>query len=84
MQTDPKLDDPEGKNYLDNLKTHQYATRFPHVLTVLKSVDEQFSPPQKGKGYNLAKVVNKKYGFLYYVRYIENGKLIPSRWNTHE
>jgi hypothetical protein len=82
MQSDPKLDDPGGKNYLDNLKD-QYAARFPHVLTALKSIDDQFSPPSKGKGYNLSKVVNKRYGFLYYVRYIENGKLVPSRWNTH-
>jgi integrase len=82
MQTDPKLDDPGGKNYLDNLK-NQYAARFPHILTALKSIDTQFSPPRKGKGYSLSKVGNKKYGFLYYVRYIEHGKLVPSRWNTH-
>jgi integrase len=82
MQTDPKLDDPEEKNYLDSLKD-QYTARFPHVLTSLKSVDTQFSPPRKGKGYNLSKIRNKKYGFLYYVRYIENGRLVPSRWNTH-
>jgi integrase len=82
LQTDPKLDDPKGKNYLDNLKD-QYTARFPHILTTLKSVDAQFSPPRKGKGYNLSKIKSKKYGFLYYVRYIENGKLVLSRWNTH-
>jgi integrase len=82
MQTDPKLDAFTGKNNIDRLKD-QYKTRFPHVLTALKAVSAQFSPPRKGKGYNLSKVKSKKYGFLYYVRYIENGKLIPSRWNTH-
>jgi hypothetical protein len=82
MQTNPKLDDFTGKNYIDGLKD-QYKTRFPQVLTALKAVSAQFSPPRRGKGYNLSKVKSKKYGFLYYVRYIENGKLILSRWNTH-
>jgi integrase len=81
MQTNPKLDDFTEKNYIEGLKA-QYKTRFPDVLSALKTINEQFSPPAKGKGYNLTKVENKKYGFLYYVRYIENGKLIPSRWNT--
>jgi integrase len=81
MQTDPKLDFT-GKDYIDGLK-NQYEARFPHVLTALQAVSAQFSPPRKGKGYNLSKVKNKQYGFLYYVRYIENGKLVLSRWNTH-
>jgi hypothetical protein len=81
MQTNPKLDEFTEKNYIEGLKA-QYKTRFPHVLSALKTVDGQFSPPVKGKGYNLTKVESKKYGFLYYVRYIENGKLVPSRWNT--
>jgi integrase len=82
MQTDPKLDEFTEKDYIDNLK-NQYSTRFPHVLTALKAIDKQFSPPRKGKGYSLSKIKNKKYGFLYYVRYIENGKLVLSHWNTH-
>jgi integrase len=82
MQTNPKLDSFSGKDYIDSLK-NQYKTRFPHVITALKAVDAQFSPPSKGKGYSLSKVNSKKYGFLYYVRYIENGKLVLSRWNTH-
>jgi integrase len=82
MQTNPKPDFSTEKNYIDNLKEH-YQSRFPHVLTTLKEIDSQFSPPRRGKGYNLQKVRSKKYGFLYYVRYIENGKLVHSRWNTH-
>jgi site-specific recombinase XerD len=82
MQTNPRLDGFTDKDYIDGLK-NQYKTRFPHVLTALQAVSAQFSPPRKGKGYSLSKVKNKKYGFLYYVRYIENGKLVPSRWNTH-
>jgi integrase len=82
LQTNPNLADFTEKEYIAGLK-EQYQTRFPHILTTLKSIDAQFSPPRKGKGYNLTKVKNKAHGFIYYVRYIENGKLIPSRWNTH-
>jgi site-specific recombinase XerD len=81
LQSNPQLDISTSKNYIEGLR-EQYKTRFPRVLQSLKSINAQFSPPQKGKGYSLAKVKNKKYGYLYYVRYIENGKLIPSRWNT--
>jgi integrase len=81
MQTNPNLVIAE-KNYVDGLK-NQYKIRFPHILAALKTIDAQFSPPRKGKGYSLSKVKSKAYGFLYYVRYIENGKLVPSRWNTH-
>jgi integrase len=35
------------------------------------------------KRYSLIKRPSKKYGYLYYVRYIDNGKLIPSKWNTY-
>jgi integrase len=82
MQSGPRLDGLAGKNYVDRLKA-QYRTRFPHVLTALKAVNAQFSPPRKGKGYSLSKVKSKKHGFLYYVRYIEHGTLVPSRWCTH-
>ncbi|MDR1095474.1 MAG: tyrosine-type recombinase/integrase [Spirochaetaceae bacterium] len=81
MQSSPKLEGSAGKDYIDGLK-NQYKTRFPHVLTALKTLDKQFSPPRKGKGYTLSKITSKKYGFLYYVRYIEHGKLVRSRWNT--
>ena len=82
MHSGPNLEVLTEKNYVDALKT-QFKTNFPHVLTSLKTVNEEFSPHRKGKGYTLAKVTNKKYGFLYYVRYMERGKLVRSRWNTH-
>jgi integrase len=53
------------------------------ALQVLKAEEDKYKSRAKHKGYNLVRVPNKKYGFLYYVRYSENGKLIPSRWNTH-
>ena len=59
----------------------------PDVFAALRAMDIKaiaHSNAQKDpKRYNLIKIPNKKYGFLYYVRYIEKGKLIPSKWNTH-
>jgi integrase len=82
LQTNPKLDGFTEKDYADGLKKW-YQARFPQALSGLKALDAQFSPPREGKGYSLTKVPSKQYGFLYYARYIENGKLISSRWNTH-
>jgi integrase len=82
LQSTPELNPLQGKNYIDSLRL-QYKTRFPGALQSLKTLDSQFAPKRIPKGYNLAKVPNQKYGFLYYVRYIKNGKLVPSRWNTH-
>jgi integrase len=70
------------KNYIIQLK-NTYQKQFPEALNELKKFASQFPEPKPKKGYNLTKVKNKKHGFLYYVRYIEKGKLIPSRWNTH-
>jgi integrase len=53
------------------------------ALQFLKITEDKYKSRKKHKGFNLVKVPNKKYGFLYYVRYTENGKLVPSRWNTH-
>ena len=53
-----------------------------NLLKILKFLSDK-NNPSKAKGYNLVKVKNKKHGFLFYVRYIENGKLVYSRWNTN-
>jgi integrase len=81
METRPNLKNAMEKTRLDRLKA-QYEARFPDVIAELKTINDQFSPPRKAKGYSFTKVKSKKYGFLYYVRYIEKGKLVPSRWNT--
>jgi site-specific recombinase XerD len=81
FRTNPTLDNITGQPHIDSLKA-QYQKLFPGVLHTLKSLDAQLAPRRVGKGYSLSKVKSKRYGFLYYVRYIENGKLIPSRWNT--
>jgi integrase len=59
------------------------AKLYPEALALLREYNQHFTEPRKPKGYNLTKVANKKLGFVYYVRYIENGRLVPSRWCTH-
>lgn len=59
-----------------------YQTNFPEAIKALKEFDAHFSVNQP-KGFSLSKIANRKMGFLYYVRYLEDGKLIPSRWCTH-
>jgi len=78
LQATPRIGILAEKNSLDNLRK-QYKKFAPADL---KTFDSQFAPKRMSKGYSLAKVPNKRLGFLYYVRYIENGKLVPSRWNT--
>ena len=81
MQSKPQITLGENE-YIDSLRTY-FTKTFPETIETLQTLDGQFSIRRKGKGYNLVKVPNKRYGFLYYVRYIEKGKLIYSRWNTH-
>jgi integrase len=59
-----------------------WQTRFPDAFSALKKILETTVRNQP-KGYCLVKRPSKAYGFLYYVRYIKNGKEVPSKWNTH-
>ncbi|GMO44239.1 MAG: hypothetical protein Pg6C_06120 [Treponemataceae bacterium] len=38
--------------------------------------------PKRGKGYFLSKIPSKKFGYTYYVRYMDKGQLVPSKWST--
>jgi integrase len=61
----------------------QIAAQFPMTLKVFRLIDADINEKENYKGYYLVKRPHKKHGFLYYVRYICNGKTIPSMWNTH-
>jgi len=81
LQTMPRIESMGETGYLDGLR-EQYKA-FAPAVQALKELNGQFAPKREAKGYSLSKVPSKKFGFLYYVRYIEKGKLVPSRWNTH-
>ena len=72
----------DNKKYVERFKK-RIETKYPKPLKKLKEYNKKFSEPYEPKGYYLVKIDNKKLGFVYYVRYIKNGKLVPSRWCTH-
>jgi integrase len=80
MESKPQFDF-SGNIISNNLKDH-YRTKYPGIINILKKINEQFAPRKRFKGYSLRKVPNKKHGYLYYVRYIRDGRTIPSQWNT--
>jgi integrase len=59
-----------------------WQIKYPEAFSELKTILETTSKNQP-KGYCLVKRPNKRNGFLYYVRYIKDGKEVPSKWNTH-
>jgi len=52
------------------------------AMQVIQEYNNQFSNLMKPKEFYLHKVPNKKLGFVLYVRYIDNGIVIPSHWTT--
>jgi integrase len=65
----------------------EWQDKSPELFSALHDMDDKIiihSNAQKNpKLYSLMKRPCKKYGFLYYVRYVDKGKLVPSKWNTH-
>jgi integrase len=61
------------------------AGNYPDTLRALKTIDMEAVQARRRKGFNLVKRENKKYGFLYYVRYWHSPilKMLPNAWNTH-
>jgi len=59
------------------------AGKYPNILMALHIIDNEYTQPKRRKGFSLYKVESKKHGFLWYTRYSHNGKMLPSKWNTH-
>jgi integrase len=60
-----------------------FQERYPLCIRALKILDENYRTPKQKKLYNLVKRENKKSGFVYYVRYMDGGRMLPSMWCTH-
>jgi hypothetical protein len=82
LQAGPVLDAMKRETYLERLK-QRFEKRYPEALRALQEFDSHISPPRQSKYYTFVKVPSKKFGFLYYVRYLDKGKLVRSKWNTH-
>ena len=59
------------------------AGQYPNTIIALNMIDREYSLPKRRKGFSLVKIESKKHGFLWYVRFSHNGKMLPSKWNTH-
>jgi integrase len=85
MLNNPLVENEE-EIYLNKIQA-EWREKSPDVFAALQAIDLKVvahSNAQKNpKRYSLIKRPSKKYGYLYYVRYVDNGKLIPSKWNTH-
>ena len=72
-----------GQQRTDYVGMRKYITQeFPQTVAALRLIDAG-SERRKPKGYNLIKRENKKLGFVYYVRYWHEGRMLPSKWCTH-
>jgi integrase len=72
----------DNDKYIERFRK-RYLEKVPDVMAAIEEYGKQFSDPHKPKYYYLSRIKNKKHGFLYYVKYLHNGKVVPSRWNTH-
>jgi len=59
------------------------ASECPTAMKALRFVDHEYTTGKLHKGYNLVKRDNKKLGFVYYVRYWHEGRMLPSKWCAH-
>ena len=69
---------------LDALR-REWEQQFPEAIAALREYDRRLTAQKRrvrAKDYYLVKVSNKKSGFLFYVRYRDKGKLLPSKWST--
>jgi len=75
-----------------NMDDTKYLTRFKseinkecyETIKELKEIDSHFTEHKDSKGFYLVKVYSKKINrFIYYARFIKDGKLIPTRRCTH-
>jgi len=72
----------DNKKYLERF-ARRIGEKAPKGLKAVQNFAAHFADPWKPVKYYLHKVNNKKLGFVYYVRYFEKGKMIPSSWCTH-
>jgi len=76
---DLSIDDKKFlERYTKNLKENA-----PESLKKLKEFSDQFLEPTEPKRFYLERVPNKKLGFVLYVKYLKDGRLIHTRWCTH-
>ena len=76
------LDDKEFEEFIKEYKKQLWENN-PESMKVLQEFNSHFTERWTPKRFYINPKPSKKLGFIYYVRYLENGKLIPSSWCTH-
>jgi len=58
------------------------AEEAPDAAKDIKEFGRQFAERKPPRRYYLVKYPNKKMGFTWYVKYLDKGRLVPSKWAT--
>jgi integrase len=58
-------------------------TKYPEIIKQIREFADNYSDPLEPRRFYLEQVKNKKLGFVYYCKYLHDGKLIPSKWCTY-
>jgi len=74
----PNMND---EKYIARLRNRLWEAN-PTAMQAFQEFGLQHPDPWSPKKFYLDKVKNKKLGFVYYVRYSNNGIIIPSHWTT--
>ena len=69
------------ENYIEKVKKKLWETN-PTAMKKIQKIGSRYLDPWEPKKFYLERVKNKRLGFVYYVRYIDNGNVIPSHWTT--
>lgn len=72
----------DDKKFIERYKKRMEKNS-PEAMRELKNFSSQFNDPIEPKRYYLEPVKNKKMGRVYYVKYLNDGILVRSKWCTH-
>jgi integrase len=72
----------EGEITLEYLRRN-FKDQYPVCLKALKTLDVEHTMPKLRKGYNLVRRESKKRGFVYYARFSDCGRMLPTMRCTH-
>jgi len=58
------------------------AAECPDAAAAILAFGKRFDCKKPPRRYYLVKIPSKKMGFLWYVKYLDKGRLVPSKWST--
>ena len=73
--------DTKDEKHLERFKKKLWEAN-PSAMRDIQEFGSRVTEPRAPKTFYLEKVKNKKKGFVWYVRYIDKGVVVPSHWST--